>query len=421
MGAPPNKPPDMLFVPEKERQELLIMFHDSNPAGHPGITKTLTSISRQFWNSSGQFWTAKELAVIFAREIVRIHGVPSEIVSDRGAQFVSRFWRDFCAEMGVRLAFSSAYHPQTNGAAERANQSLEQYISCFTTQQQDNWSELLPWAEYARNNAVNETTGHSPFSAIYGFSPPVLPLQFAEQAILALDEHLTQLQDIWRQIRENMERNVAVQKRMADRHRLQAPSYNVGDRVWLSTRNVKLRVPAMKMAPRFISPYKIIRRVNPVAYALALPRHLRLHNVFHTSLLKPLLCNRYTRAVPPPPPVQVDGETEYEVRKVLDSRLFRGALQYLVNWVGYGPEDRSWIPASNMSASRLVRAFHASHPIALVVVLPLAPVAFCHLSCWLSGGLPWRGGYCNLGASSLSGVLDGSMSDAARSPTPSLN
>uniref|UniRef100_A0A8C5M5A9 Gypsy retrotransposon integrase-like protein 1 n=1 Tax=Leptobrachium leishanense TaxID=445787 RepID=A0A8C5M5A9_9ANUR len=235
----------MLFVPEKERQELLIMFHDSKPAGHPGITKTLTSISRQFWwptmrqdvrlfvlacqvcarsktskslpvgllqplpmpkrpwshlsmdfivdlpkskrhtvvltvvdrfSKMAHFVplpklpTAKELAVVFAREIVRIHGVPSEIVSDRGAQFVSRFWRVFCAEMGVRLAFSSAYHPQTNGAAERANQGLEQYIRCFTTQQQDNWSELLPWAEYARNNAVNETTGHSPFSAIYGFS-----------------------------------------------------------------------------------------------------------------------------------------------------------------------------------------------------------------------------------------------------------
>uniref|UniRef100_A0A8C5PQ35 Polyprotein n=1 Tax=Leptobrachium leishanense TaxID=445787 RepID=A0A8C5PQ35_9ANUR len=324
--------------------------------------------------------TAKELAVVFAREIVRIHGVPSEIVSDRGAQFVSCFWRDFCAEMGVRLAFSSAYHPQTNGAAERANQGLEQYIRCFTTQQQDNWSELLPWAEYARNNAVNETTGHSPFSAIYGFFPLALPLQFTEQAIPALDEHLTQLQEIWRQIRENMERNVAVQKRKADRHRLQAPSYNVGDRVWLSTRNVKLRVPSMKMAPRFIGPYKIIRRINPVAYALALPKHLRLHNVFHTSLLKPLLCNRYTRVVPPPPPVQVDGETEYEVRKVLDSRLFRGALQYLVDWVGYGPEDRSWIPASNMSASRLVRAFYASHPIALVVVLPLALVVVLPLA-----------------------------------------
>uniref|UniRef100_A0A8C5QLZ1 Gypsy retrotransposon integrase-like protein 1 n=1 Tax=Leptobrachium leishanense TaxID=445787 RepID=A0A8C5QLZ1_9ANUR len=381
MGAPPNKPPDMLFVPEKERQDLLIMFHDSKPAGHPGITKTLTSISRQFWwptmrqdvrlfvfacqvcarsitsktlpvgllqpspipnrpwshlsmdfivdlpKSKGhtvvltvvdrfskmahfvplpKLPTAKELAVVFARESVQIHGVPSEIVSDRGAQFVSRFWRDFCAEMRVRSAFSSAYHPQSNGAAERANQGLEQYIRCFTTQQQDNWLELLPWAEYARNNAVNETTGHSSFFChlcffslrLYRFSLLNRPSR--------LSMNISHLQEIWRQIRENMERNVAVQKRKADRHRLQAPSYNVGDRVWLSTRNVKLRVPSMKMAPRFIGPYKIICHVNPVAYALALPKHLRLHNVFHTSLLKPLLCNRYTRVVPPPPPVQVD-------------------------------------------------------------------------------------------------------------------
>uniref|UniRef100_A0A8C5MJJ4 Uncharacterized protein n=1 Tax=Leptobrachium leishanense TaxID=445787 RepID=A0A8C5MJJ4_9ANUR len=324
--------------------------------------------------------------------------------------------------MGVRLAFSSAYRPQTNGAAERANQALEQYIRCFTTQQQDNWSELLPWAEYAHNNAVNETTGHSPFSAIYGFS-----LRLYRFSLLNRPSRLSMnISHNYRIFGDRFAKTWSAmllsRNAKADRHRLQAPSYNVGDRVWLSTRNVKLRVPSMKMAPRFIGPYKIIRCVNPVAYALALPRHLRLHNVFHTSLLKPLLCNRYTRVVPPflHQPEQV--EEEYEVRKVLDSRLFRVALQYLVDWVGYGPEDRSWIPASNMSASRLVRAFHASHPNrpdGHPATRPCGRPATCPVGRPVASR--GEGGTVTLGASSLFGVLDGSMSDAARSPTPGLN
>uniref|UniRef100_A0A8C5P708 Chromo domain-containing protein n=1 Tax=Leptobrachium leishanense TaxID=445787 RepID=A0A8C5P708_9ANUR len=118
----------------------------------------------------------------------------------------------------------------------------------------------------------------------------------------------------------------------------------------------------MKLAPRYIGPYKILRRLNPVSYALALPPHIRIHNVFHVSLLKPLLCNRYTKARAPPPPVSVEGEEEFEVKAILDARMSRGSLQYLVDWVGYGPEDRSWIPAAEVHAPRLVKAFYVTHP-----------------------------------------------------------
>lgn len=306
--------------------------------------------------------SAQELASIFAREVFRLHGLPKEIVSDRGSQFVSRFWRAFCSQLGIHLSFSSAYHPQSNGAAERSNQALEQFLRCYVSDHQDNWVDLLPWAEFARNTAVNSSSGTSPFMANYGFQPAVLPEVFSPQDIPAVEDHLSVLRASWVQIQRSLEVSAQRQRLQADRRRAPAPSYQVGDRVWLSTRNLNLRVPTPKLAPRFVGPFRVLRRVNPVAYALALPPGMRISNVFHVSLLKPLVCNRFTSSVPRPRPVQVGNREEYEVSNILDSRLVRGRLQFLVHWRGYGPEERSWVPSADVHAPALLRAFHARFP-----------------------------------------------------------
>ena len=92
--------------------------------------------------------SAKETAEVFIKEIVRLHGVPANIVSDRGVQFTSRFWKALCSLLKIELSLSSAYHPQTNGQTERTNQTLEQYIQCFITFVQDDRVALLPFAEF---------------------------------------------------------------------------------------------------------------------------------------------------------------------------------------------------------------------------------------------------------------------------------
>uniref|UniRef100_A0A8C5MLT5 Uncharacterized protein n=1 Tax=Leptobrachium leishanense TaxID=445787 RepID=A0A8C5MLT5_9ANUR len=306
--------------------------------------------------------SSEQLAGIFAKEVVRLHGIPQEIVSDRGTQFISRFWRSFCKEMGINLSFSSAYHPQSNGAAERTNQSLEQYLRFFISHQQDNWSSLLPWAELARNNVVHDSSGHTPFFATYGFHPALLPGTPSESPIPALNDHLQLLRQSWTRIQSALQKASLAHKKFADRHIRPGPSYVPGQRVWLSTRHIKLWVPSHKLAPRFIGPYRVLRRINPVSYALDLPKSLRIPNSFHTSLLKPLVCNRYTTPVNQPPPVQVQGQEEYEVQALIDSRWSRGGLQYLVHWKGYCPEERSWVAASDVHAPGLVSAYHRRFP-----------------------------------------------------------
>ncbi|CAJ0945610.1 unnamed protein product [Ranitomeya imitator] len=122
-----------------------------------------------------------------------------------------------------------------------------------------------------------------------------------------------------------------------------------------------MKVSSPKFKPRFIGPYRISEVLNPVSFRLTLPASFSIHNVFHRSLLR-----RYVApvvpSVDPPAPVLVEGELEYIVEKILDSRISRRKLQYLVKWKGYGQEDNSWVFASDVHAADLVRAFHLAHP-----------------------------------------------------------
>jgi hypothetical protein len=115
--------------------------------------------------------TAKETVQSILDEIVRLHGLPEEIVSDKGPQFTSKFWRCLFKLLGVDIRLSSAFHPETDGQTERTNQTLEQYLRCTVSYQQDDWLTLLSQAEFAYNNTTHASTGISPFFANYGFHP----------------------------------------------------------------------------------------------------------------------------------------------------------------------------------------------------------------------------------------------------------
>uniref|UniRef100_A0A8C5MU45 Chromo domain-containing protein n=1 Tax=Leptobrachium leishanense TaxID=445787 RepID=A0A8C5MU45_9ANUR len=202
--------------------------------------------------------------------------------------------------------------------------------------------------------------------------PTVFPSSFTHRNIPVLEDHLRVLRSIWEKTKSNLESVSLIQKSSADLRRRPSPVYHVGDKVWLSTRHIRLKVPSMKFAPRFIGPYKILRCINPVSYALQLPPSLRIPNTFHVSLLKPLLCNRFTRPERlPPPPVVVDGCPEFEVESILDSRRSRNRLQYLVHWRGYGPADRSWVSLRDLHAPRLLAAFHRRYPAKPAPVRPV--------------------------------------------------
>jgi hypothetical protein len=166
--------------------------------------------------------TAAELAIILRNEVVRHYGLPSGIVSDRGAVFTSQFWSDFCYESQVKRKLSTAFHPQTDGQTERANQTLEQYIRCYCTKEQDDWANMLSLAEFASNNSVSQTLGMSPFRALYGWDPDIATTPLPARGELrgrrapAVGEQAKRMREAQGALRQRWEESSKQQKKYYD-------------------------------------------------------------------------------------------------------------------------------------------------------------------------------------------------------------
>ena len=315
--------------------------------------------------------TAHDMANVFIKQIVRIHGLPDDMVSDRGSQFVSAFWRELCRVMSVKLKHSTSYHPETDGQSERVNQVLEHYLRPYLDKHQNTWVSLLPFAEMAYNNARHESTGKSPFVANFGLAPRFTLLPRSENTAPGIEAVADHLRDVQEELRQRLEVARERYKEQADQHRREAPVYQVGQRVWLSTRNLKSKVPSAKLGPLFVGPFKVVEVRSPLNVKLELPPTMLIHPVFHVSLTKPYVESDGTRfpgrTIPPPEPFELDGETYYLVEKVLDSRIRtvgrRRVLEYHIAWQGYSMEEATWEPNSEeLQLLYHVQDFHTLFP-----------------------------------------------------------
>uniref|UniRef100_A0A803TDM9 Gypsy retrotransposon integrase-like protein 1 n=1 Tax=Anolis carolinensis TaxID=28377 RepID=A0A803TDM9_ANOCA len=263
--------------------------------------------------------TAKETADLFLQHVFRLHGLPKSLVTDRGSQFTSRFWKALQKLLGIDSRLSSAHHPQTDGQTERTNATLEQYLRCYVNYQQDNWASLLPLSEFAYNNGVQASTKETPFFANYGFHPRFFPPVIETSEVPAAEDWLQELTAVQQLLLQQLDQAKEDYKRHADKHRQPGPEIKVGDRVFLSTRFLPSHRPCRKLDARFIGPYPVVAQLNPVTFKLQLPRSMRIHPVFHRSLLLPADGVRPDTDQPAPPSVLMNGEEEFEVEDILDS------------------------------------------------------------------------------------------------------
>ncbi|XP_059199197.1 uncharacterized protein LOC131979268 [Centropristis striata] len=186
----------------------------------------------------------------------------------------------------------------------------------------------------------------------------------ADASVPSVQAHIRRCRRVWASVRSALLRATSRAARGANRCRSPAPEYQAGQQVWLSTADLPLHVPSRKLAPRFIGPYVIDRVINPAAVRLVLPHSLRrVHPVFHVSRVKPVVTNALVPPAPaPPPPQLVDGHPQWAVRRLLRARRQGRGFQYLVDWEGYGPEERSWVPRSQIMSPALLRDFYRAHP-----------------------------------------------------------
>ena len=149
----------------------------------------------------------------------------------------------------------------------------------------------------------------------------------------------------WRVTRTNLVKAAARMKKQADKRR-PAPTYRVGPRVWLSTKEIPIRGCTKKLAPRYVGPFSVTHVISPTTVRLRLPSTMRrVHPTFHVSRLKPAVTHALCSAsVAPPPPRVIDGGATFRVNKLMDCRRRGRGLQYLVDWEGYSPEHRAWTP-----------------------------------------------------------------------------
>jgi hypothetical protein len=374
--SPRHKPYGFLKqlpIPEQPWNSISMDFIEQLPSSE-GFTAILVVVDRltkqAIFIPTYDTVTSADLAMLFVLHVFSKHGVPSHVTSDRGSEFVSHFFRSLGEALDMKLHFTSGYHPEGDGQTERTNQTLEQYLRIYCNYQQDNWSQLLPLAEFAYNNAPNATTGISPFFANKGYHPNITVHPERDLSSARAREFAVDLDELHQSLRLEI---AAAQERYqgpADARRSPAPDFKVGDEVFVKAKFLRTTRPSKKLSEKYAGPYKIIGLAGPLSFIIKLPDSLRaVHPVFHVSMLEPAPPNTIpNRIIPPPPPIEVDGEPEFEISAILDTKLDnrrRCKLLYLVRWAGYEgtDEETSWVLATELGhASELVSDFHAAYP-----------------------------------------------------------
>ena len=231
---------------------------------------------------------ASHVADLFFKEIVRLHGLPRSIVSDRDTKFLSHFWRTLWGKLGTKLLFSTTCHPQTDGQTEVVNRTLGTLLRTVLKKNLKSWEECLPHVEFAYNRVVHSTTNCSPFEIVYGFNPltplDLLPLPnisvFKHKEGQAKADFVKQMHE---RVKEQIEKKNESYARQANKGRKKVV-FQPGDWVWIHMR--KERFPEKrksKLQSRGDGPFQVLEKVNDNAYKIELPGEYNISSTFNVS------------------------------------------------------------------------------------------------------------------------------------------
>ena len=292
---------------------------------------------------------APGLAEVIIDVVVRHHGLPDSIVTNRGSLFTLKFWSSLCYFLGIKRRLSTAFHPQTDGQTERQNSTMEAYLRAFVNFEQNDWARLLPMAEFAYNNAKNVSTGHTLFELNCGYHPRVsyekdLDPRSKSKIAEKLSSELRNLMAICQQ---NLHHVQELQRQAHDKG-VKSQSYAPGNKVWLSSKHLKTK-RNHKLEAKFFSLFWVLHLVGKQAYKLELSKKWRIHNVFYVSLLEQNIMKKgRVNDMQLNFEFEAGNGVEYEVDGIWDSAVYAKesaeqlpGLYYLVLWKGYPEEENT--------------------------------------------------------------------------------
>jgi hypothetical protein len=312
--------------------------------------------------------SAEETASLYFKHCYTTFGLPTKIVSDRDTRFTSKFWSTLMQLLGVKMGMTTAFHPAADGQSERTNQTVEVALRCFLggdTARYERWTDYLPIIEHEMNSTVNDSTGFSPNDLRYATKPRgladlVLPLEGASESAERLVEELKNRRD---EARDSIAIAQRKQKKYFDSKR-QDKEFEVGDLVVLKFNRFGPGYKAPKphdhkLAP-VGTPLRIVEKISPLSYRVALPSHSRIHDVISiVHLRKYRGSGDHVR----PLPVTVGNDEEYEVERIDGERInSQGGKEFLVKWLGYADNERTWESISNLDhAAEIIAQWHSQN------------------------------------------------------------
>ena len=295
-------------------------------------------------------FSPRNLAELFMNHIVSLHGVPVSIIFDRDPRFTSRFWKGLMKELSVKLNLSTAFHPHTNGRSERTIQTLEDMLRSCVLQFKGHWNEYLPLAEFTYNNSYHSSIEMSPYEESYGKQcrTPLCWNETGERKLLGPEIVQTTVDKV-NVIRGQFKSAQDRQNSYADKHRKDL-EFEVEDRVFLKLspwKGVVCFGKRGKLSPRYIGPFEIVERIDPVAYRLDLPEELsQVHNVFHISMLRKYISD--PSHVLETPEIQLRDDLSYDKQPVQilgrEEKELRNKTISLVKvlWRNHLVEEATW-------------------------------------------------------------------------------
>ena len=301
--------------------------------------------------------TARETAQHFIHNVVRLHGMPATVVSDRDVRLRAHFWRALQDRLGTELRFTTAHAPNSNGKVERVNAVLGDLLRALCSHSGRDWAQHLDLAEFAINGSTTSATGLTPFFANYArelrtpadLGQPRFDVPAADEFADAMFATITHTRDMLERAKRKYNKQLAKRRRTTD-------VFQAGERVLLSTKNLNLKYAKRKLTSKFVGPFKVLqapeKATNPNVVWLQTPQALRIHMPINVKNIR-----RYKERPPElggpanfvPEPLIVEGHEAYEVEEILAERTSRAKKpQVLVKWVGFDVLDATWEPLANM-------------------------------------------------------------------------